>query len=177
MKLKSLAVIALLVLGCSFASAQSYTFGFASTGGGLFCNYEQLNNTSGFGTDVWQGVDNLSACGAEVNATIEGFSTVLPGSAGLPVAGSGVAYADNVYDAFSLGYTGAQMVVFTELKCNKPKGGGYEGLYRWLNISSASGLALGDDYGYLSCAPPAAYDQSVRERGTNAGNILKIAGK
>ena len=40
MNIKSLTVIALCILGCSFASAQ--TFGFASVGGGLYCNFEQL---------------------------------------------------------------------------------------------------------------------------------------
>src|SRR5271154_3071206 len=42
MKLRSLVVITLFALGCSFASAQTYTFGFADSDGNLFCDYEQI---------------------------------------------------------------------------------------------------------------------------------------
>lgn len=38
MKGKMLAAFIVVVFGCALASAQS--FGFASMGGGLYCNYE-----------------------------------------------------------------------------------------------------------------------------------------
>jgi hypothetical protein len=154
-KLKGLVVIALFVLGCSFASAQ--TFGFASTGSGLNCNYEKLNVASWFSPDIIQGEDVLSACGASVNATIAGLKSVsIPTTAGLPVSGDGAIYADNIYDAFAEGYTGVQWILFTALKCNKinPKTGKFTGKYSWLGIASASGLVYGDNYGYLSCGVP-----------------------
>lgn len=168
MKLKSLAVIALLVLGCSFASAQSYSFGFASTGGGQDCNYEQFNNLSALGKDVWQGYDNLSACGSSINSTIVGFSQSIPYSAGLPVEGAGVMYADDIYDAFAEGYTGAQWLLFTKTKCDKKFP---NGKYGWVGFASVSGIIFGDNYGYLTCNLPTDDDESVRARGTTVGKI------
>ncbi len=151
MKLKSLAVITLLVIGCSFASAQS--FGFASVGGGLYCNFEVLQQLSPY--TVWQGLDDLSACGASVNGTIVGIKGGLA-AAGNPAgfAVSGVTYADNIYDAEALTYTGAQWDVTTDLKCNKVKKGVYSGKYSWIGFASVSGLVFGDNYGYLSCTIP-----------------------
>jgi len=176
LKLKSLAVITLFVLGCSFASAQ--TFGFASTNSGLYCNYEQINNTSVLGTDVWQGFDNLSPCGITHNATIAGFGGNLPTAAGLPVVGRGVIYGDNLYDAFSSIYTGEQWTVFTLLKCNKlnTHTGKFIGNFSWIGIASVSNFVFGDNFGFLSCTHPAAGDKSI-ERGTTAGKIANTGRK
>lgn len=146
MKTKGLVVIALLVLGCSFASAQ--TFGFESVGGGLYCNYEVLQQLSP--TAVWQGTDNLTtACGGEVNGTLVGISAPLE-ARNNPVGFSlnpGVNYADNIYDAEALGYTGAQWDVSTALKCTSHH-------YGWIGFASVSGFIFGDNYGYLSCTIP-----------------------
>jgi len=148
MKLKSLAVLTLLVFGCSFASSTSYTFGFASTGGGLYCDYEQFNNNSPFGPYLWQGVDNLSVCGVAYNATLVGVSATIPKSAGLPLSGKGVFFADNIYDAFSPPFTGYQWAYFSLLKCSTKK-------YGWIGFAgSPSGNIFGDNYGYLSCKIP-----------------------
>jgi hypothetical protein len=109
-KLKSLLVITLLVIGCSFASAQAGTFGFGTAGGDyLYCNYIQLSNYSGA---VWQGTDNLSACAGFVgfNATVAGVTGKLA-KASNPFVGAtinGVTYADNLYDAYGGFYDYAQ---------------------------------------------------------------------
>jgi len=157
MKLKSLAVLTLLVFGCSFASATSWTFGFESTGHGLYCNYVQFNNNGFFGPDVIQGDDNLSACGITLgNATIVGFLGVgVPKSARLPVVFSkGAIYADNLYDAFSSYacgcsiFTGYQWIVAQALKASEKK-------YGWIGMAASPGYTVfGDNYGYLSTSIP-----------------------
>jgi len=150
LKLKSLLVITLLVLGCSFASAQS--FGFLSVGGGSYCNYEVISFLSG--TGVAQGVDNLTAaCGLPVNATFVGFKDSLPAvDTGGLVSGAGITYGDNIYDAESEAYTGAQWTVFSHLKCNKKINGNTK--YSWIGVAGISGFFFGDNYGYLGCTVP-----------------------
>jgi hypothetical protein len=173
LKLTSLAVITVLVvLGCGLASAQ--TFGFTSVGGGLYCNYEVLQNAFGAPFTVWQGTDNLSACGAPLNATIVGIKgglTKVTNPAGF--AASGVTYADNVYDAQSEFYTGAQWDVTSALKCNKvnKKTGAYTGSYSWIGFASVSGFIFGDNYGYLSCSIPAG---NAPTKGLSTGKYSKV---
>ncbi len=152
MKMKSVVVIALLVLGCSVASAQ--TFGFASAGGSyLYCNYERLFQLAPY--DLWQGDDILVLCGGLINATIVGAKAGITAS-GNPLGFSvkGVAYADDIYDAFSGTFTDAQWFVFTDLKCAKLKDGHYAGKYGWMGIAAASSVIFADNYGYLSCQIP-----------------------
>ncbi len=165
MKIKTMLVITLLALGCSFASAQ--TFGFTSAGGsGLYCNYEQLFN-QGFG--IYAGIDNLSPCGAPLNATIIGFRADTPNQ-GAPVYGNGVVVGDNIYDAFSLGYTGAQWAVFSKLKCNQHyKNGQFKGTWSWIGVAGFSGFWFGDNYGFLSCSIPGPLAVS---HGTTVGKTM-----
>ncbi len=166
MKLKSLAVITLLVLGCSFASAQ--TFGFESIGHGLYCNYEVLNQGALGGSDVWQGEDVISTCGAPVNATIDGVSGGLS-AAGNPVGFQvtrGVTYADNIYDAFASEYTGAQWDVVTALSCKSKH-------YGWIGFASVSGFIFGDNYGYLSCTIPGK-NGAVAAKGLSTGSAAQV---
>lgn len=148
MKMKSLVVITLFVLGCSFAPAQ--TFGFASVGGGLYCNFEQLSNA---GAGAWGGVDNLSACGSSVNSTISGFNATIP-NLGQPTGGKGVVYGDSIYAAYS-GNPFAQWTVFTKLKCNSQnRFGQYLGSYGWNGVAAFSGFFAGGNHGFLSCSVP-----------------------
>lgn len=162
MKMKSLVVVTLLVIGCSFASAQ--TFGFESVGHGLYCNYEQLTNVFGA---VYQGVDNLSACGAPFNATVAGNKADLT-AVGNPVGFNivGVAYADNIYDADAEGYTGAQWEVVSGLSCPAKR-------YGWIGFASVSGFVFGDNYGYLSCSIPGKKGASAT-RGLSTGSAQQI---
>jgi hypothetical protein len=165
-KLKSLVVITLLVIGCSFASAQ--TFGFGTAGGYyLYCNYEQISNVAG---GIWQVTDNLSACGHSFNATGVGITGGL--SAGLnPITGTaikGVTYGDNLYDAYSYGLTGAQWDVTSALKCAKVKNGRNTGKYGWVGLAAASGFFFGDNYGYVTCAIPGK--GKMASKGASMGN-------
>jgi hypothetical protein len=161
MDMKSALVATLLVLGCSLASAQ--TFGFASVGGDLYCEYEVLQQLVPY--DVWQGADNLSGCGVDHNATIVGISARLS-AAENPARFSvkGVAYADNIYDAFSESYTGIQIFRITDLKCSTKK-------YGWVLFASISGEVFGDNYGYLSCNIPGK-NGVVATRGLSAGGKI-----
>ncbi|MGA2426105.1 MAG: hypothetical protein ABSG07_19035 [Terriglobales bacterium] len=169
MKLKNLAVITLLALACSFASAQSFGFGSAVYGY-LYCNFEQLTNNYEV-TGAWGVTDNLSACGIGYNGTGGGFNADAK-NFGLPVYGQGVIYGDNIYDAESQYYTGYQWTVFTDLKCARiNKRTGYpEGRYGWIGIASYSEFVFGDNYGWLMCALPSAHDGS-KARGTSAGPV------
>jgi hypothetical protein len=148
MKMKGVLVITLLVLGCSFASAQ--TFGFVSVGISTlnYCNYEVLHQLAPY--DVWEGSDVLTPCGVSQNATIAGSSVKLSAKQN-PVGFKlkGVAYADNIYDAFSEAYTGAQWFVITNLECSLKEFG-------WIGFASASGVIFGSNYGWLwPCGPEA----------------------
>ena len=166
MKLKSLAVITLFVLGCSFVEAQ--TFGFESVGGSLFCDYEQLKN---FGGAVWEGFDNLSACGASQNATlvcVKGGVTKADNPLGFGV--TGVVCADNIYDAFSGVYTGSQWLRISALKCSTKK-------YGWVGFAGYSGVVFGDNYGYLSCIIPGRNGAVSNGRLSSGGRSKPRAGK
>jgi len=162
--MKSVLVIALLVLGCCLASAQ--TFGFLSVEGrNEFCDYEVLQQLVPY--DVWQGSDVLSACNVSVNATIVGVSAKLSAAenpVGFPL--KGVAYADNIYDAFSQSYTGQQVLRITDLKCSREK-------YGWILFAGISGIMLGDNYGYLSCEIPGK-NGAVATRGLSTGSELPV---
>ena len=165
MKTKGLAIVTLLVLGCGFASAQ--TFGFASSGGVyLYCDYEQLAYS---GNDIWVGFDNTSVCGGH-NATLVGFGATTPNK-GQPAFGKGVVLADNIYDAYSYTFTGAQSALFTKLKCNKvDQFGHYKGAPGWMTVAAISGFVFGENYGYLSCTHPTAGD-GITYRGPIAGKM------
>jgi len=162
MKMKSLAVIALLVFACSFAPAQ--TFGFESVGHGLYCNYEVLEAIT---SNVYQGLDVLSTCGAPVNATIAGVKSTLT-AAGNPAGFhvDGIQYADNIYDAFALGYTGAQWDVASALGCHNNR-------YGWIGFASVSGFIFGDNYGYLSCTIPSAHNAPTRGLSTGSAKDVR----
>jgi hypothetical protein len=154
---KSLMVVGILVLACSFAGATNWTFGFYDSAGTLlYCNYEQLNNT-GFSSVVYGGVDNVTACGlpSSYNSAVAGFAGKLS-AAQNPVnfAVKGVVYGDSLYTAFSAyyGYINwyYEWTVATNLKASKKKWG-------WVGIAdySFSGYLFGDNYGYLTTTIPA----------------------
>lgn len=149
MKLKSLLVITLFVVACSFASAQS--FGFASIGSGLYCDFEQLSYAGG---GLWGGSDNLSACGLSVNASISGFSSTVANK-GEAAHGAGVVYGDSVY-AVTSGNPFLIWTVFTKLKCNavNSKTGLYKGAPGWEGVATFYGVEAGTNDGFLSCSLP-----------------------
>ncbi len=160
MKLKSLVVITLIVLGCSSAFAGSFSFGFLNYTGALqYCNCEVFTT---FGPDTFylEGMDVLSACPGSANpfSTIEGFAITVPaaavGSAGFlqkGITGKAFVYADNIYDAYYGSYTGAQSTVITKTVAGPIKANKWD----WDLMLGFSGSEMLQGYGFLtSCNIP-----------------------
>ncbi len=144
MKLKSLAVITLFVLGCGAAFAQgSVTLGFTSAGGQLACNYEVLK---WFGPDNFNmlGVDNYSYCD-EPNVNIYGFK-VGSGAQVFP-ASPAYEYAEMIFDNGY--YTGEQWLFVTATKPSK-----LLHHYGWYGYLAFDGYEFLGSYGYLSASYP-----------------------
>lgn len=167
MKLKSLVVITLLVLGYSFASAQTYTFGFADANGNLSCNYEQFSIGS---QGLVSGIDNLSLCGISTNGSLVGLQGKFP-LLGPKYVTPGATLTNNSLEVEE-GCTGEQVILYTALKCNQPdKNGKYHGKYGWLVVLAIDGYIMGENYGYLSCTIPAKGDGDALMRGTTWGKL------
>jgi hypothetical protein len=150
MKKTMLVIAVLIVFGSVLALAQS--FGYASVGGDLYCNYEQL---SYYGGGLWTGVDNLSVCGVSVNAAISGFSVRIPQSEGTPVYGAGVIYGDSLYATLYGSQTSAQWTVYTKTKCSKQdRDGQFVGGPTWMGVAGFSGFLGASGSGFLTCAIP-----------------------
>jgi hypothetical protein len=154
-KLKSLMVIALLVLGCSAAFAQtSYTFGFLSSGAvNEYCNYEQFL-VGGRVNFYMQGYDVLSVCPGfkGSNATAAGFAINVPIAAFSPINGKAIVYSDDLYDAYYGAYTGEEWVVLTKLQPSQLKFGNYS----WAGYVGFFGYEFLGNYGFLTNTIPAA---------------------
>src|ERR1700722_9965572 len=147
MKAKSWAVIVLLLLGYSFASAQTYTFGFADMDGNLYCDYEQITVSGGLVT----GGDNLSGCGYTVNATLIGGARTDPVLMQQSSVKVNAILADNIADAEAGAFTDSQVALFQALKCNKQdKTGKYHGKLGWALVVSSEGTIVGVNSGFLS---------------------------
>jgi hypothetical protein len=160
---------ALLMLGCCFASAQTYTFGFTDANGDLYCDYEQLGVSNG----AIAGIDNLSGCGMTYNATLIGGAATDPALGRYDRVGVGAILADNILDLNAGTFTDAQAVLFQALKCNTPdKNGKYHGKYGWLIVVASEGFIYGDNFGYLSCTIPAKGDGDALMRGPMWGKLL-----
>ncbi len=175
LKLKSLAVITLLVLGCSAAFAQgSFTLGFASAGDlGLYCNYEEITY-GGSNNFYMQGIDNLTAgCFLPINATIEGVAIKILPVDGAPIRYNGGAagvygYADNIYDAEFESYSGFQWFVLTQsVPSTRLK------QYGWVGYAGFSGLEFLGNYGYLSASIPGANKSGKPILGQSSADAAK----
>jgi len=172
LKLKSLAVVTLLVLCCGFAVAQSYAFGFLNyTGGVQYCNYEVMQ-TGGANNFYLSGMDVLDACASSANpfATIEGTAIRVTSldveSTGLQpgITGPGrYIYADAIMDAFAGDYTGEQWLTITGTSVNaKNKAGNWN----WDSFLGFSGSEFLGAYGFLTDKLPKKEDASVKAAGT-----------
>jgi hypothetical protein len=139
-KLFRFAVLALLVLGCSAAFAQNYSFGFQSYDGSIqYCDYETLTVSAPYAA----GTHVLTSCGLPLNGVMVGLKTTIPLATGQPVTGVVYALADSVFDAQYIGVSGLQADWVTKLvpKANhNPKfgwsfyftfGGGSDYLGNW----------------------------------------------
>ena len=143
MKLKSLAVITLLVLGCSAAFGQSFSLGFLGYNGVQYCDYEVVNVSAPFAG----GTHNLtSVCGLPVDAVMVGFTAFLNFKSGAKVVGNVVEMADNAFDASYQSYSGCQIDWVTKTKPSR-----LLFVYGWAIYYSCTG---GSDYllnyGYLT---------------------------
>jgi hypothetical protein len=176
-KLTTLAVIAILVLGCGAANAQSYAFGFLNYTGGLeYCNYEQFF-TGGANNFYMSGFDNLTPCSSSVLATIEGEAITVPAAAlesnGLQkgIQGKGYIYADMIIDAYSGFYTGEQWMVNTKTKVNvknKPN------KWNWDGLLGFSGLEFIGNYGFLTTTIPSGDMASHGATIGHLGNVRQV---
>jgi hypothetical protein len=117
LKLKSLAIITLLVLGCSAAFGQSFSLGFLSyTGGIQYCDYEVINASDPYAAGTH---DLKDVCGFPLNGVMVGFKTIIPFSTGAPVTGGVYALADSTFDAQYLGVSGCQIDWVTKTVASK----------------------------------------------------------
>jgi hypothetical protein len=113
LKLKSLAVITLLVLGCSAAFGQSFSLGFLGFNGVQYCDYESINLSAPYAA----GTHNLTTvCGLPVDAVMVGFQATIPSKSGALITGNVLELADNTFDAAYQAYTGCQIDWVTKTK-------------------------------------------------------------
>ncbi|MGA7294320.1 MAG: hypothetical protein WBW53_15805 [Terriglobales bacterium] len=154
MRLKSLAIMVLFVLGCSAAFAQtSYSFGFLSASGvNEYCNYESFT-TGGRANFYLQGYDVLATCpySPVPGAAINGFAINVPSAAFAPVHGPAYVYADQLYDAYYGGWTEEQWVVLTKTAPTKIKFGNES----WAGYVGFFGYEFLGNYGFLTSTLPA----------------------
>ena len=111
-KLSRFVVLALLVLGCSAAFAQNYSFGFLSYDQSIqYCDYETLTVSAPYAA----GTHVLTSCGLPLNGVMVGLKTNIPLSTGQPVTGAVYALADTTFDAQYIGVSGLGMDWVTKL--------------------------------------------------------------
>ena len=143
-------VLAFVILGGTFAAAQTFGFGVSFGSTGLYCNYEQLHYYNG---GLWAGADNLSFCpnGLAFVSDIAGFASTVP--PGALAHGKGVVYGDSIYAMYN-GLADAQWTVFTKLKCNRAKNRKFMGGNGWEGVATFSLFIAGTNEGPLSCILP-----------------------
>lgn len=172
MKVKSLAIITLLVLGCGAAFAQSYSFGFLSSSGvNEYCNYETFT-TGGHANFYLQGYDVLSTCpySPVSGAAIAGFAISVPVAAFAPINGKAFVYADQLYDAYYGGWTQEQWVVLTKTAPTKLKFGNYS----WAGYVGFFGYEFLGNYGFLTTTLPAAAQTHLQTSTINTKAIKSL---
>jgi hypothetical protein len=164
LKLKTLLVVSLFVLGCSFASAQ--TFGFASTGGGLDCNFEILFNLGASGLNgLYTGIDDSEVCNGTYS-WLSGYAASLPSAGGGPlgsgVTGAGVSLNDT-FLAEEDDCTTCSVSLFSKLKANKfnKHTGACSGKPSWIVVFWVSGYPFEAVDGCLSDDLPRTHPDKV----------------
>jgi hypothetical protein len=171
LKLKSLAVITLFVLGCSAAFGQSFSLGFLSYDPIVqFCDYEVITVAKPFAA----GTHNLTTvCGLANDAVQVGFTGSLPASAGAPLSGAVIELADNTFDAQYASYTGCQINWVTKSTASTQLF-----KYGWAFYDSCAG---GQDYlgnfGYLSSTLGAAAQKGGAVKTSFGGAFSKAKHK
>lgn len=163
MKLKTLAIITLVVWACSLASAQTGTFNFWNNAGtSEYCNYIVIDYNQG---GVVAGYEDLVSCGFDYNAPVVGYDGTLPGY------GKGIIIGDGIYDAEYGSFTGLQWTEWLSGTSSKrTKSGHFTGKYGWLGVAgSYTGTYFGDNYGYMTIG---SHDNGeVASHTTSAGKL------
>ncbi len=172
MKLKSLVVLVVLVLGCSAAFAQSYSFGFLSSSGVReYCNYESFT-VGGRANFYLQGYDVLSACpySPVSGAAINGFAINVPIAAFAPVHGAAYVYADQLYDAYYGAWTQEQWVVITKLAPGKIQ----FGKETWAGYVGFFGYEFLGNYGFLTATIPGGSAPTLKTSTINTKSMKAL---
>jgi hypothetical protein len=167
-KLKTLAVITLVVLGCRFALAQAPgTFTFWTSGATLsYSDYLVITSNSG---GIVAGYEDLSIFG-DANAPVVGFVATTHKD-GQQAWGKGSVIGDAIYDATCDCYSGLQWTLWVSDKVNPMTKGYPTGKYGWMGVAgSSSGFYFGENYGYLTAGifPPKG---EAAGHGTTAGKL------
>jgi hypothetical protein len=172
-KLKSLAVIVVLVLGCSAAFAQgSYSFGFLSSSGlREYCNYESFT-VGGRANFYLQGYDVLSSCpySPVSGAAINGFKINVPIAAFAPVHGPAYVYADQIYDAYYGGWTQEQWTVITKLAPGVVQFGHAD----WAGYVGFFGYEFLGNYGFITSTLPSASSKPMLKTTINTTTLHNL---
>ena len=166
MKLKSLAVITLLILGCSSAFAGTFSLGFMNySGSTTYCDYEVVTVHAPYAA----GIHNLTAvCGLLADGAQVGFTTTtIPRPTTAPVNGAVVSLADNTFDAQYQFYSGCQIDWVTKMK---PVAGWGWSYY----FTCGGGGAYLGNYGFLTTTLGAPSSPGKTSFGTAAGNKAQI---
>jgi hypothetical protein len=155
LRLKSLAVIALLLLGCSAAFGQkTYSLGFLSYDQKTqYCDYEVLTvNASNV-----VGVHNMytNDCGVDPeNGVMVGVQANISAGSGVPVTGAVVTLGDNSGDAFISsggGFAcGCAFLYVTKLVPATPQQLKDGGPFGWAFYYTFGGEAFLGNYGFLT---------------------------
>jgi hypothetical protein len=166
-KLKSVAVVVLLVLGCSAAFGQTFSFGFLSSSGiNEFCNYEQFT-VGGRDNFYVQGYDVLSVCPyvpvGLTAAPVNGFAISVPAAAFAPVHGKAYVYSDQIFDAYYGGYTGEQWTVLTKSVVSPI----LFGKTSWAGYVGFAGYEFLGNYGFLTTTLPTAERMALQTTRTS----------
>ena len=164
---KSLLVITLVVLGCSFALAQAPgTYSFWDSAGTLeYCNFNVITTNSG---GVVAGYDNTTTgCFYSYNSPIVGFSATTPAD-GLPAHGKGAVVGDA---SMTMALSGTLAI---SGPCSSPRRSAKRNMVSspartagLALLASYTGTYFGDNYGYLGAGYPEK--GAVAGHGTTAG--------
>ena len=170
MKLTTLAVVVLLVLGCgtAFGQSGSFSLGFLSYSGGVqFCDYEVINYNGIFAG----GQHNLkSVCGFPLNAVMVGIQTSIPHTLNQPVSGIVYSLADSTFDAQYIGVSGCQIDWITKTKASTP-GQIKTGHFGWSFYFTCGGSAYLGNWGFLTTTLGANSRTGIE--GTSFGKITE----
>jgi hypothetical protein len=157
MKLTSSTIIAVLVLSCSAAFAQTTVkLGFLSHDKQTqYCDFEKLTVQK---SSVVTGVHFISATGSQtcfnqpgLNGVMAGIATKIPAASGLPVTGTVATFADNTYDQ-QQGYMGACGCAEYYVSKLRPSTAAEleAGQFGWALYTNFGGTAALQNFGFLT---------------------------